>query len=162
MWIQSVLGAYSVVKKGSAGEWQIRARCRDDLVNLVAAAKLDGQEIIESTVTDYRYRILVDAEKLHKVMCALESSVVYKNFKERVGQIKGMEKHCAAYHSIWSILAHALQPTRPYSGARLIDDPERSVDVASSAEPTAPEVVRGKRGNGRRRRALGAEREEQV
>jgi len=40
MWIAALTGWYSVVRKGGNGkEWQIRARVRTDLLNLIAAAK---------------------------------------------------------------------------------------------------------------------------
>ena len=117
MWCQSVFGAFSIVKKGGEGQWQIRARVHSDLLNLIHAAKLEGQQIIDTTNSDYRYRIIVGPEKLHCVFAALERSIDYPNFKGLIGQLPRMEKHCAAYHKIWGILER-LQPTRAYGGFR--------------------------------------------
>jgi hypothetical protein len=49
MWCGSVFGWFSIIRIGQPGEWQIRARLRSDLVNLIAAAKLGGQKVIETS-----------------------------------------------------------------------------------------------------------------
>jgi hypothetical protein len=109
-------GFFSIVKKGGEGEFQIRARAKRHLGNLIRAAHLDGQNIVESMSTDYRYRIIVKADQLHRVFEALEKSIDYDNVKGCIASIPGEEKYEAALHRVWSIMADALQPTRPYSG----------------------------------------------
>jgi len=106
MWIAALTGWYSIVRKGGNGQqWQIRGRVRQDLLNLIAAAKLDGQKVIETFDSDYRYRIVVDKEQLGRVFEALESSIDYPNYKSAMGKIRGQEKHLQAYHKIWAIMA---------------------------------------------------------
>jgi hypothetical protein len=43
MWLCTKLGFFSIMKKGNPGEWQIRARIKRDLDNLLSAAKLNVQ-----------------------------------------------------------------------------------------------------------------------
>ena len=52
--VAALTGWYSIVRKGGNGkQWQIRARVKRDLLNLVVAARLDGQEVIETPLADY-------------------------------------------------------------------------------------------------------------
>ena len=84
MWIASVLGFYSVVKKGGPGQWQIRGREKQDLLNLLAAVDLPADRLIVSRNTDYAYRIIVDAAELGRVFTALVQTITYPNFKSEI------------------------------------------------------------------------------
>jgi len=118
MWIAALTGWYSIVRKGGDGkEWQIRARVKRDLLNLMVAARLNGQEVIETPLGDYRFRILVNEEQLGRVFEALESSIDYPNFKSAIAKIRGQEKHLQAYHKIWATMA-GLQPQESTFGSR--------------------------------------------
>jgi hypothetical protein len=152
VWIFGTTFFVSIVKKGGEGEWQVRARARRHLQNLMELANLD-RAIIASTHSDYAYRIIVNAQELHQLFAAMEGSIRYSNVKAAVARVPGEEKYEAAMHRVWSIMADALQPTRPYSGSRLIDQPERPLDdfASNEPEPLVDEVARAKRGNGRKR-----------
>ena len=110
MWIASVLGFYSVVKKGGPGQWQVRGREKQDLLNLLAAMNLPVDRLIVSRDTDYAYRIIVDAAELGQVFVALAETVTYPNFKSEVARRPDQRNKLGPYHRIWSILAELQQP----------------------------------------------------
>ena len=137
MWIAALTGWYSIVRKGGDGkEWQIRARVKRDLLNLMVAARLDGQEVIETPLADYRFRILANKEQLGRVFQALEGSLNYPNFKAAIGKTRGQEKHLQAYHKIWAIMA-GLQPQQSTFGSR---GSLWERDTTDEVEPPAPAV----------------------
>jgi len=166
MWVFSKWGFVSIVKKGVNGdEWQVRSRSREDLINLIKAADLRGQNVIETFGSDYRYRLVIKADELSLIFDAFESSIDYPNYKTRLSQTPGQEKNCRAAHTVWGVIADA------HGGAyqsgpggrqrsRLVNDtweralgdaPPPTHDAQTDVEPPAPDVVRGKRGNGRKR-----------
>lgn len=99
MWICSGLGYYSIVEK-MPGMYHIRARRKDDLKNLQVATSLPP-EIFETPNADYRYRTIVDAKGLMRVMLALMESVDYTNFKDSL-YYTDQEDKLDAYHKVWS------------------------------------------------------------
>ncbi len=123
MWIAARFGWFSIVRKGGAGAFHVRARARRHLEKLISAAHLDGPKIVESTHTDYRFRIIVKADQLHRVFETLEDSIDYDNVKGCIANIAGEEKYEAALHHVWKIMADALQPTRPWSGLSIRKSP---------------------------------------
>ena len=115
MWIQSTSGLYSIVRKGAPGEYQVRARVRGDLDNLIKVAKLHGQKIVQSNGSDYAYRLIISKAELTSIVLALADGITYGNFKSAVGATKGQEKHANIYHQAWGLFAK-LQPGGAYSG----------------------------------------------
>ena len=109
----STIGFFSVVSKGGPGEYQIRARQRGDLENLIRAADLRSQKIIATDKSDYAFRIVVLRDELDRVCEALENSITYSNFKSAAAMVKGQEQHASLYHQVWSILGK-LQQGGPY------------------------------------------------
>lgn len=112
MWIASKLGFFSVVQK-AAGEWHIRARTRQDLVNLIRAAYLNQAEVTDQIEewpeADYRWRIIVrDADEFAGLFTSLADTVTYANFKAEVGRTPDQEDKLPAYHQLWHAL-HELQ-----------------------------------------------------
>ena len=112
-WLATTMGFYSVVCKGKPGEWQIRARKKGDLENLIRAADLRGQKIIYTENSDYAYRLVVLRDELDRVFEAVENSITYDNVKSAVARTPGQEQHAKLYHEVWSILGR-LQSGGPY------------------------------------------------
>lgn len=100
MWICSKHGFYSIVFKKDY--WMLRGRVRKDLENLKAEVGLDN-EIIETTDSDYRYRLILTKEQYHQIMVCLEESVDYGNFKDMIN--RKPDQRDKPYHQIWQILA---------------------------------------------------------
>lgn len=112
MWIASKLGFFSVVQKAS-GEWHIRARVRQDLVNLIRVAYSNTAEVVaqieEWPAADYRWRLIVrDADEFAGLVTSLADTVTYANFKAEVGETPDQEEKLPAYHQLWHAL-HELQ-----------------------------------------------------
>src|SRR5512133_2102462 len=83
MWLCTKLGFYSIVKKGKPGEWQVRARLKQDLENLLVIAKVKS-EIISTPNADYACRAILDWRQIQEVFTALAKSIDYPNFKDKV------------------------------------------------------------------------------
>ena len=157
MWIFSKWGIVSIVKKGGKGdEWQVRSRSREDLTNLIQAAELRGQKVIEAFGSDYRYRLVIKADELTQLFDAFESGIDYPNYKTRLSQTPGQEKNCQAAHTVWRVIADAhggAYQSAPRAQRSLLsaDAPEALRSALNDGEAPASDVVRGKRGNGRKR-----------
>lgn len=135
VWTMTTLGFFSVVIKGKPGEYQIRARQRGDLENLIRAADLRGQKIIATDNSDYAFRIVVLRDELDRVFEALENSITYDNVKSAVGRTPGQEQHASLYHSVWSILGR-LQAGGPYGQKTGGHQPQRSLLASERDERT--------------------------
>lgn len=109
MWVFSREGFFSAVKDNNCNndELMIRARCRDDLINL--GKKLygfcDESKIIKIEHADYRFRM-----KLTRVLwseylseCALDLD--YPNVKDHIIPEGDYKRH-NAYFVIWQALFH--------------------------------------------------------
>ena len=173
-WFFTKMGFFSAVSK-TKGEWQIRARSKKHLENLIKAADLVGQKIQHSLDSDYAYRIRVDADGLHKVVLSIEKSLDYSNVKGMVGRLPGEEKYERLMHRVWSVMSE-LQPGGAYSsglkghfrndlhettvGHEAVPAKKQDLplgescsgdDESNALEPPASDVARQKRGNGRKR-----------
>ena len=80
MWICSKFGFFSVVQK-APGEFHVRARCRQDLMNLKREARLRNLKVHRSEPADYRFRIIASRGQWEALSAALFASVDYSNFK---------------------------------------------------------------------------------
>ncbi|HKK18948.1 MAG TPA: hypothetical protein VJ952_09745 [Opitutales bacterium] len=103
MWLATQHGFYSIVRKED-DLFFIRARVRQDLLNLLELTELD-QEIREWATADYRYRIFVDFDTLLEVMVQLTARLDYPNFKGRVYEREDQAHKLGAYHRIWETMA---------------------------------------------------------
>lgn len=103
MWVISKHGFVSIVMKD--GGYNVRARRRADLEELLSAAKIDAP-IIETPSADYRWRAIVQAPQLVQIMHHLGSSIDYPNFKDRMHE----DPVRALYPlgQIWNLLAQYL------------------------------------------------------
>jgi len=151
MWLATVMGFYSVVKKGGPEEYQIRARTKGDLENLCRRVGFPNSRIITTPAGDYAFRLVVNEEELGLIWESLQESIDYSNFKNAVARVPGQEKHEIMYHKWWSDAAK-LQPWPPYGGPRRETHEASSEDSASvlhDVEPPTPPMLK-KRGNGRK------------
>lgn len=79
MWLATQYGFYSIVKK--AGDtYFVRARVRQDLVNLINLLDLDA-EVLEWDQADYRYRIVVNAQRFYVIMTKLSTTLDFPTSK---------------------------------------------------------------------------------
>lgn len=118
MWIFTRYGFFSSVcaRQGDGGHDQpvdpdrlmIRARVKSHLeaVKTGFPEQLAEIEIIETTSTDYRYRMFVDKRVWQPVLAAMVEEMDYDNFKARVADHQGSEG--AAYshslHDVWTVM----------------------------------------------------------
>lgn len=111
MWLMTKRGFYSVVRKGKPGQYQIRARERHDLENLIAGP-LHGHEIVKTPEADYPYRVVINQTTLAAVMAYLSTTVDYSNFKEMIHDTPDQRRKVRPYNQIWYILSSLLEPYR--------------------------------------------------
>jgi hypothetical protein len=111
MWLATKHGFYSIVQK-PPGQYHVRARIRQDLVNLLALVRRD-LEIHDWPAADYRYRIIVAQRDLGEIMAALAVSLDYTNFKNQIARSPDQSGKLDAFHEIWAILAR-LQNNHPH------------------------------------------------
>ena len=101
MWIGSVYGWFSIVKKGEG--WHVRARKKRDLTELRARA-LVSAKVHHWSQADYPYRMVVDNREFTRIMIALQESVQYGNFKAQIALTPDQKSRAAAYHRVWGIM----------------------------------------------------------
>ena len=116
MWIFSTLGFFSIVQhKADKAPFLVRAREREDLVNLCRAASIDPRLVQHTPERDYAYRVQIGGGQLPAVFDALEASIDYPNFKDAVKHTEGQDRKVGPYTRVWGIMAD-VQDTPPYSG----------------------------------------------
>ena len=123
MWIFTQYGFFSVVcaregdgsqgNKVDAGRVMVRARLRGHLAGLKLRfpEELGGLEIMETTETDYRYRLFIDKAVWIRVLKFLGEELDYDNFKSKVARnlaAVGDEYH-HSLHDVWDTMQR-LQP----------------------------------------------------
>jgi hypothetical protein len=159
MWIMSKAGAYSVVRKGKPGEYQVRGRERRDLQNLLMLVDMPADRLIVTRSGDYGFRLIVNETELGRIFAALMGTIDYTNFKDEVARHSDQAHKLRVYHEVWHLLSK-LQPWPPYSGVRQRNEnwyrdtfsqhPDTTGGTVGDVESPAPDVIRGKRGNGRK------------
>jgi hypothetical protein len=106
VWVFTAFGGYSIVRESGDGDkWKVRSRSRQDLERLISKANLTGQKVIQTFGSDYRYRLIINADELSQIFACLEKSITYSNYKGVLGATKGMEKLCDVAHGIWHLWA---------------------------------------------------------
>ncbi|MFM8222112.1 MAG: hypothetical protein ACKOJF_24640 [Planctomycetaceae bacterium] len=118
MWLFTKHGFYSVVcaRQEDGGHGQpvdpervmVRARRREHLAALRARFPdlLDGSEILESTGTDYAFRLFAPKATWAQVMLGLAEELDYDNFKSKVARHQGRagRDYEHALHEVWSVM----------------------------------------------------------
>jgi len=98
-------GFYSIVQK-EPGVYHIRSRERKDIENLVENVPLPEAEIMESNLTDYAVRVIVEKENVLAVLKFLGENLDYDNFKAKIDRTSN-QRH-KPYHEVWQVLAYTL------------------------------------------------------
>lgn len=101
MWIASKFGFYSIVAK--ADGVHVRARVKQDLEQLLAATDI-AETIQVWHGADYRYRVVVGADKLPAIFLKLAESIDYDNFKNMVHASPTQKTKYYAYGAIWEVM----------------------------------------------------------
>jgi len=115
MWILTPIGFFSIVQKPwdhDPGTLTIRARVRDDLVNLREEYLPDMGDIIESDDSDYRFRAQADAGAVAGAISDLTAAINYDNFKSEVHRRQGYER-AGIYSEIWGVLMRLTRLAKP-------------------------------------------------
>jgi hypothetical protein len=111
MWLVTTQGFYSAVAyRGRKRQLLIRARVRDDLVNLDRQLPGVSARITEEYPSDYAYRLRVSRKEWKRILAQLTDEVDYDNFKDAVKEKHGKDR-ANAYMGVWSVL-HRLQEPR--------------------------------------------------
>lgn len=101
MWIASKYGFFSIVKKKQT--WEIRARKKSDLENLIKHALAPtGFTVLTTPQADYRWRVVLHRSiDVAGLFAALADTIDYSNFKNMVKDQKDQADKLPAYHRIW-------------------------------------------------------------
>jgi len=102
MWIMTVDGFYSVVKKpGQKNDLTVRARVRNDLEKLLT--KLNSEISIQEGVgTDYPFRVVMSQKDWANYVQKAAMDIKYYNFKNTLNP-SDHDRH-DAYFKCWSAL----------------------------------------------------------
>lgn len=118
MWVFTQSGFYSVVAYVPPDEGRhdqqedfllVRARVREDLERL--RQWIPDVRIQEHEGADYRFRAVVAREEWKRILAGEVDSVNYTNFKNRVAERQGHERH-DAYKQVWSALRRLQSSSR--------------------------------------------------
>jgi hypothetical protein len=97
MWLFTTHGLLSVVKRKRSDQFQVRARVRKTLEQIAQLLYREDVEIIETSDSDYRYRVLLSFDEWLKLIQELAGEVDYSNFKHEVAALHGED---SAYYSL--------------------------------------------------------------
>lgn len=136
VWLATVRGFYSVVRKGTPpNNFQVRARTRKDIENLCDLIGIPYSRIVVSHDSDYEFRVKLDQSELGVMGAKLLDTIRYENFKQACSSRPDQQKQCDTYHRWWSDHAR-WQEHPPYSGVGRRGngrnpkrDDQRSLDV---------------------------------
>lgn len=118
MWVFTTIGFFSAVKvkdehaeelklNPARAPWlMVRARVREDLVNLLDVCKQLGApepEILQWKGRDYPYRVIIPRRQWEMIMEHLCSEIDYPNFKGEVTKTQGWERH-VLYGRVWGVM----------------------------------------------------------
>lgn len=113
MWILMPSGGFiSAVKKPDdegRGTLTVRARVRDDLVELREHYLPEMSAIREGGGTDYPYRAKAKVEEFAQACAAMARAVEYQNYKGHVAVVKDKAR-ANVYGRLWSTLLGLERP----------------------------------------------------
>lgn len=103
MWLMTDFGFFSIVQKEGEQNLTVRARVRQDLLNL-KERYLPGLGAIEETqYADYRFRVRVPREVFAEALRDIALDIDYPNFKNSVARRQGKAR-ARAYEDVWQRL----------------------------------------------------------
>jgi hypothetical protein len=100
MWLMTNFGFFSIVKKEGEVYLTVRARAKQDLLNLKTRYLPAVGAIEESDYTDYRYRVRVPQEAFAEALREMALDIDYPNFKNSVAAAQGKAR-AKLYEDIW-------------------------------------------------------------
>jgi hypothetical protein len=119
MWIASTLGWFSIVTDSKRpGRMLVRARCRQDILNLYdahAAALSSIEKPTSDESRDYRWRMSVSREDWIVLAGRLAAAVDYSNFKSVVHDRPDQGNKSMAYMDVWRTMYQLQLNERPES-----------------------------------------------
>lgn len=114
MWIFTPTGFYSIVRDDDQDRLVVRARVKQDLIDLKAKYLPELTRIQTTKERDYGFRGFAPREAVATAMARITLDITYGNFKSRVMVTQG-ETREHTYAKVWSVMAR-IQPFAPYSG----------------------------------------------
>ena len=103
MWLMTDFGFFSIVQKEGEQNLTVRARVKQDLLNLKERYLPGLQAIEETQYADYRYRVRVQREIFAEVLRDIALDIDYPNFKNSVARRQGKAR-ALAYEDVWQRL----------------------------------------------------------
>jgi hypothetical protein len=104
MWLMTNFGFFSIVKKEGQHYLTVRARDRQDLLNLKMRYLQQAIGAIEeSEYTDYRFRVMVPQEAFADALKDMALDIDYPNFKNSVAASQGKAR-ARLYGEVWQQL----------------------------------------------------------
>jgi len=108
MWLFTRYGFFSAtVSALDPGAMQVRARDRDHLERLIERFpdELGALKILETTDSDYRFRLIVKRSEWPTLAARLAEDVDYGNFKSDAAKRFGSKsKYVRALHEVWGVM----------------------------------------------------------
>lgn len=102
MWLSSTIGFFSIVKEHDTDNLLVRARVKTHLVNLrQALPELQERRIITTPERDYRFRIIVTAGEVQKILAYLAANINYNNYKNATKKHMPSPDEQAMLFEIW-------------------------------------------------------------
>ncbi len=103
MWLMTDFGFFSIVQKEGEQNLTVRARVKQDLLNLKERYLPGLQAIEETQYADYRYRVRVPREVFAEALRDIALDIDYPNFKNSVARRQGKAR-ALAYEDVWQRL----------------------------------------------------------
>jgi hypothetical protein len=100
MWLMTNFGFFSIVKKEGEENVTVRARAKEDLLNLKIRYLPSMGAIEVSDYTDYRYRVRVPQEVFAEALRVIALDIDYPNFKSSVAATQGKAR-AKLYEDVW-------------------------------------------------------------
>lgn len=112
MWVQSVVGAFSIVSKpwdDHRGTLTVRARVESDLNELRSKYLPELSPTAFDRHADYWYRGTAPREAVMRAVADMVGDLRYPDFKQEVQKVQGDER-AVVYGAIWSALRRLQRP----------------------------------------------------
>jgi hypothetical protein len=144
MWLATVKGWFSVViDPQRPGRMLVRARCRQDIMNLYNEhheTLASMEEPTSDPARDYRWRMSVERKDFVKLAGRLAREVTYSNFKIAVHDRPDQQNKTLAYGKVWQNLAEVQQDENRDGSSReeSWDKFMRKVDERPTVTPSKP------------------------
>lgn len=112
MWIFTPHGFYSIVEdRTNPEQLQVRARVREDL-EAFGRQMAHPAPILTTPAADYPYRMVLPRDIVVQAVATMAGSIDYPNFKNRVDEVQGQQRH-DLYGHVWEVIWRGLSKFRP-------------------------------------------------